>query len=361
MSHLVSDGLLAVFFFIVAVELSRELVIGELNSLSKAPLPAIAAIGGVVVPALVYLSFTARNRRRRRLADPDGDRHRLRARGAGDLRVGPADPGAGLPDGTRRARRPRRDPHHRLLLHQRRRTSRPSGSAAIAITVFGAMSRLLRPRSPWVLSRRPQWPIITAMVVLAALAWYFTYQSGVHATIAGVALGFVISRRPGGRAVHAIEPWSNGIILPLFAFSAALVVDPGGRSRASSARRSGASSSRCPSASSSASPSAASSAAGSSAGRVRRRSKLADLDPRRRPRRHRLHGVAAHERAGVPRQPRGRRSRAVSRRAARLGVSRSPVSAVGRSACALGTTGACGVSRLQSPQPAPGRSPSAAA
>src|SRR5512138_851337 len=57
--HWISDGLLAVFFFIVAVELKRELVIGELNSLSKALLPAIAAFGGVIVPALVFLAFTA--------------------------------------------------------------------------------------------------------------------------------------------------------------------------------------------------------------------------------------------------------------------------------------------------------------
>ena len=47
-----------------------------------------------------------------------------------------------------------------------------------------------------------------------------------HATIAGVALGLVMSRRPAGRAVHALEPWSNGVILPLFAFSAAMVAVP---------------------------------------------------------------------------------------------------------------------------------------
>ncbi|MDQ2660571.1 MAG: Na+/H+ antiporter NhaA, partial [Actinomycetota bacterium] len=57
--HWISDGLLAVFFFIVAVELRRELVIGELNSLSKALLPAIAAVGGVIVPAAIFLGFTA--------------------------------------------------------------------------------------------------------------------------------------------------------------------------------------------------------------------------------------------------------------------------------------------------------------
>ena len=58
-AHWISDGLLAVFFFIVAVELKRELFIGELNSLSKALAPAIAAVGGVIVPAAIFLAFTS--------------------------------------------------------------------------------------------------------------------------------------------------------------------------------------------------------------------------------------------------------------------------------------------------------------
>jgi NhaA family Na+:H+ antiporter len=64
------------------------------------------------------------------------------------------------------------------------------------------------------------------LIVLGVLAWYFVYQSGVHATIAGVALGLVMARRPAGRAAHALEPWSNGVILPLFAFTAAMVPVP---------------------------------------------------------------------------------------------------------------------------------------
>src|SRR3982074_878697 len=48
--HWISDGLLAIFFFIVAVELKHELVVGELNSVKKAIHPAIAAVGGVIVP-----------------------------------------------------------------------------------------------------------------------------------------------------------------------------------------------------------------------------------------------------------------------------------------------------------------------
>jgi NhaA family Na+:H+ antiporter len=64
------------------------------------------------------------------------------------------------------------------------------------------------------------------LVVLALATWYFVLTSGVHATIAGVALGLVL--RPGlaRKAAHAVLPFSNAIVLPLFAFSAALVVIP---------------------------------------------------------------------------------------------------------------------------------------
>ena len=58
-SHWIKDGLLAVFFFVVAVELQFELTSGELNSMRKALQPAIAAAGGVLVPIGVYLAFAA--------------------------------------------------------------------------------------------------------------------------------------------------------------------------------------------------------------------------------------------------------------------------------------------------------------
>ncbi len=122
--HWISDGLLAIFFFIVAVELKRELVIGELNSLSKAMLPAIAARGRRDRAGRDLPRVHRRHPDRRRLADPDGDRHRLRAGRARRVRPVPADPRAHLPARARGARRPHRDPHHRLLLHERRRPRR---------------------------------------------------------------------------------------------------------------------------------------------------------------------------------------------------------------------------------------------
>ena len=55
--HWINDGLMAVFFFVVGLEIKRELVVGELSSLAKAALPVAAAVGGMLVPALFYVAF----------------------------------------------------------------------------------------------------------------------------------------------------------------------------------------------------------------------------------------------------------------------------------------------------------------
>ncbi|MCM3656422.1 Na+/H+ antiporter NhaA [Agromyces mediolanus] len=223
--HWISDGLLAIFFFIVAVELKRELVIGELNSLSKALLPAIAAVGGVVVPALIFLAFTA--------GTPTADGWPIPtatdiAFALGVLAVF----GTWIPTRVRvfLLALAVLDDLIAILIIAFFFTSDADlaslGFAGIAIALFGAVSRMMKPRSAWILSRRPQWPVVAVLILLGVLAWYFVYQSGVHATIAGVALGLVMARRPGGRAVHALEPWSNGVVLPLFALSAAMVAVP---------------------------------------------------------------------------------------------------------------------------------------
>lgn len=223
--HWISDGLLAIFFFIVAVELKRELVIGELNSLSKALLPAIAAVGGVIVPAGIFLAFTAGTETAEGWPIPTATDI---AFALGVLAIF----GRFIPTRVRvfLLALAVLDDLIAILIIAFFFTADADlqylGLAILAIALFGAVSRLMKPRSPWILSRGPQWPIMLVLIVLAVLAWYFTYRSGVHATIAGVALGLVMSRRPGGRAAHAVEPWSNGVILPLFAFSAALVVVP---------------------------------------------------------------------------------------------------------------------------------------
>src|SRR5690606_22131508 len=57
LGHMVNDGLMVVFFFVVGLEIKRELVQGELASPRRAVLPVMAAIGGMAVPALIYIAF----------------------------------------------------------------------------------------------------------------------------------------------------------------------------------------------------------------------------------------------------------------------------------------------------------------
>jgi len=223
--HWISDGLLAVFFFNVAVELKRELAIGDLNSLGKASLPALAAFGGVLVPAGLYLLVTAGT------GFTDGWPVPTATDIAFALGV-LAIFGRGIPTRVRvflLALAVLDDLVAILIIaffFTKEAGLEYLGFAAIAATLFGLTSRLLKPRSPWVLGRRPQWPIVTVLVVLGVLTWYFTYLSGVHATIAGVLLGLVMARRPGGRAHYVLEPFTNAVALPLFAFAAAMVTIP---------------------------------------------------------------------------------------------------------------------------------------
>ena len=76
--HWINDGLMAIFFFVVGLEIKRELLVGELASPRQAALPIAGALGGVVVPALLYFSLNAGGPRRSRLGHPDGYGHRFR-------------------------------------------------------------------------------------------------------------------------------------------------------------------------------------------------------------------------------------------------------------------------------------------
>src|ERR671917_1842322 len=59
LTHWVNDGLMAAFFLVVGLEIKREIFVGELSSLRGAALPVVAAVGGAVVPALIYLAINA--------------------------------------------------------------------------------------------------------------------------------------------------------------------------------------------------------------------------------------------------------------------------------------------------------------
>lgn len=215
--HWIQDGLLAVFFFIVAVELQFELTSGELNSARKALQPAIAAAGGVIVPIGIFLAFSAGTDSARGWPIPTATDI---AFALGVLAVF----GKGLPAGIRifLLALAILDDIVGIVFIAVLFTSGVNfgmlALAVLAVVVFGVLSRQL--------DTRARVPIMIALVILGITTWVLVYESGVHATIAGVALGLAMAQQPALRTRHALEPWVNGVVLPLFAFSAALVLIP---------------------------------------------------------------------------------------------------------------------------------------
>jgi NhaA family Na+:H+ antiporter len=213
----ISDGLLAVFFFIVAIELRHELTVGELSSWRKALHPAIAALFGVAVPACIFLVFAAGSGFQNGWPIPTATDI---AFALGVLAVF----GRGLPHRLRvfLLALAVLDDLIAILIIAVFFTRNPNlvdlAVAAVCVVAFWLLSRMLRGRL--------RGPVAVLMVLVGILTWMLVHDSGVHATIAGVALGLVMSRPPARATAHALEPWSNGVVLPVFAFSAALVAVP---------------------------------------------------------------------------------------------------------------------------------------
>lgn len=214
--HWITDGLLVIFFFIVAVELRHELTVGELNSFKHALAPGVAAVGGVIVPAVLYLM----------IAGPDF------ANGwpvptATDIAFALgliALVGRGLPGRIRvflLALAVLDDLIAIVIIavfFSHSINFLELGMAVFAVYLFrflGCQGRINSPALRGLL-----------LIIVALFAWYFTVLSGVHATIAGVALGLVLNPRLAQQAAHALQPVTNAVILPLFAFASALVVIP---------------------------------------------------------------------------------------------------------------------------------------
>ena len=215
--HWIQDGVLAVFFFVVAIELREEMTTGQLNSARRAIIPAIAAAGGVLVPIGLFLALAAGTPSAAGWPIPTATDI---AFALGVLAVF----GRGLPSGVRVFLLALAilddivgivfiavlftDGVDLLLL----------AGAAASVALFAVVSRIGDSRFAVLRG--------VALVLLAVLTWVLVLGSGVHATIAGVALGLVMFPRRAERTRHALEPWVNGVVLPLFALSAALVAIP---------------------------------------------------------------------------------------------------------------------------------------
>ena len=213
-----TDGLLAVFFFVVGIELKREMVDGELRRPSTAIVPILAAVGGMAVPAAVYSVINA--------VSSAGDPNGWAVPVATDIAFAVAVLtifGKGLPTALRAFLLTLAVVDDLLgiiviaIFYANGLSFVWMAAAFLAIGVFALVVRRRGGASPWLL------------IPLAVVAWAFMHASGIHATIAGVALGFTVPALARGsertslaeRYEHAWRPLSAGFAVPVFALFAA--------------------------------------------------------------------------------------------------------------------------------------------
>ena len=211
--HWINDLLMAIFFFFVTLEIKREFIQGELSNFKKALLPIIAAVGGMVIPALVYVAINF------------GNNETLN--------------GWAIPSAT--------DIAFSLgilsLLGSRVPISLKIFLTALAIIDdLGAiliiaffysgdlsisyLSLILISYIFLLILNKLGIKKFIPYLIIGSFMWFFTYKSGIHATIAGVLLASTIPHRNKDKDFsllikieHAISPYVAFLIMPLFAFA----------------------------------------------------------------------------------------------------------------------------------------------
>ncbi|EAY5261515.1 TPA: Na+/H+ antiporter NhaA [Klebsiella pneumoniae] len=212
--HWINDALMAAFFMMVGLEIKRELLIGQLSTWSQRALPGFAAIGGMVVPALIYVGL---NR-----AHPD-------------TLAGWAIPAAtdiAFALGVLALLGSRVPPSLKIFLSALAILDDMGAVTIIALFYTSDISLVMLGAAAvmvalLILLNRTGVTRLLPYILAGALLWFFMLQSGVHATIAGILLAFSIPLRtndrdgrvPLDRLEHIINPWVTFLILPLFGFA----------------------------------------------------------------------------------------------------------------------------------------------
>jgi NhaA family Na+:H+ antiporter len=216
LAHWATDGLLAVFFFVVGLELKRELVIGELSTKSQAMLPVAAALGGMIVPALLalFVGWGAPGMDQAWAIPVATDI----AFALGVLAVA----GSTLPVSAR------------VFLLGLAVADDLGGIIVIAVLFSSGLDVLWIGAVVaaavlywWLQRKRVRSSLL--YVPLGLFTWVAMHEAGVHATIAGVLLGLLTRVKadpdeeyaPALRLEHRLQPWSAGFCVPVFALFAA--------------------------------------------------------------------------------------------------------------------------------------------
>ena len=208
----VNDLWMAVFFLLVGLEIKREFVAGELRTRSQAVLPLLAALGGMAVPALIYVGFNH--------ADPQA-RHGWAIPAATDIAfaigivmlLGKRVPASLKVFLTAVAIIDDLGAIVVIALFYTSHLSFPMlAGAATCLLVMAVLNRVGVKRAD-------------VYLALGLLLWLCVLKSGVHATLAGVATAFFIPQTDGKGGTpaesleHGLHPWVAFVVLPVFAFS----------------------------------------------------------------------------------------------------------------------------------------------
>ncbi|MGN7210376.1 Na+/H+ antiporter NhaA [Brachybacterium paraconglomeratum] len=225
--HWASDGLLAVFFFLAGLELKQEFVVGDLRSPAKALVPIAAAFGGVAVPAIIYTIIN--------LAGPEGSGGGWAIPAATDIAFAVAILallGSSLPSALRTFLLTLAivdDLIAITIIAIFYTSDLQLGYLGIALVPLAAFWWLTNKREAWF--KKHYWTAWALLLPLALITWVLFLNSGVHATIAGVVLAFLVPTRgisDYGRQhslshtlEHRLRPFSSAIAVPVFAFFSA--------------------------------------------------------------------------------------------------------------------------------------------
>ena len=211
--HWINDALMAVFFFFVTLEIKREFILGELSSPKQALLPIIAAIGGMLVPALIYIYINFGN---------------------GDTINGWAIPSAtdiAFSLGVLSLLGSRVPISLKVFLTALAIIDDLGAIIIIAFFYTGDLSiqylsLLLLTFIALLILNKSGVKKFLPYLILGLILWFFTYQSGVHATISGVLLATVIPHRKKNKEYSLLTKIEHNIssyvafgIMPLFAFA----------------------------------------------------------------------------------------------------------------------------------------------
>ena len=211
--HWVSDLILATFFLVAGLELKYELSIGVLSRFSTALVPVVAGVGGIMIPALIYSAFNWGTPYMVGWPIPTATDI---AFALGVLAIF----GRGLPKSAR------------VFLLALAIFDDLVAISIIAIFYTDSLAMEWLFTAALILAahaiaeRIPKLPIVAIRFASFLLVWYAVYQSGVHATVAGVALGLIIPATRAHSLVGKLQPWTNTFALPLFAFFAVAITLP---------------------------------------------------------------------------------------------------------------------------------------